>query len=463
VAAGDQAHHDAAGIGEANGMTFLAPLFFFVALGVAAGAVALHFIVTRQPTSSALPTVRFVPISAVRVTTVAPVPEDLLLLLVRVLAVLLLGAALARPVLVPSRRPVLRIVLADVSRVVGSIESVRDSTRTLLGARDVLVVFDSSAHVVHGHAADSVPRLERSSRGGRLSPALITAIRAASAARETADSIELDVISPLRASELDGATQAVRALWHGRIRLVRVPASADSLALPPGMEIRAEPSDPLVAATAEMLSPHASVRVLRGPPTAADSAWASIGRHTLVRWPANGAPPGWVAKTPPDTVGAVTAGEAAVVTPFERDWRLDAATRFTRVSARWVDGATAAVERALGEGCVRDVAIGVSPRGDLVLRRSFGRFVLALVAPCETVAGSLAADSGAIASLAGAGALAAHDAIAAPSAVDSPLAPWLLAGAIALALLELLVRRGSAPMWSLPEDGEADARTREVA
>lgn len=463
MATGDPADHDAAGRGEANRMTFLAPIFFYVALGVAAGAVALHFIVTRQPTSSALPTVRFVPISAVRVTTVAPVPEDLPLLLVRVLAVLLLGAALARPVLVPTRKSVVRFVLADVSRAVGSIVSVRDSARTLLGPGDMLVVFDSSARLVRGRAADSAARLERSSRGGRLSPALITAFRAASAGRETADSIEIDVVSPLRASELDGATEAIRALWPGRIRIIRVSASADSLALPPGIDLRADRGDPMVIATAGIPPSSASVRVLRGEPTAADSAWSSSGRHTLVRWPADGAPPGWIARTPPDTVGAVIAGEAAVVTPFERKWRLDSAARITRVAARWVDGAPAAVERAVGGGCIRDVAVGVSPRGDLVLRRSFGRLVQALVAPCETIAGSLAADSGAIASLAGTGRLAAHDAIAAPSAVDTPLVPWLLAAALALALLELLVRRGSAPMWSLTEGDEADARAQEVA
>jgi hypothetical protein len=444
-------------------MTFLAPMFFYAALGVAAGAVALHFIVTRQPTSSALPTVRFVPMSAVRVTTVAPVPEDLLLLLLRVLAVLLLGAALARPVLVPSRAPIVRIVIADVSRAVRSIESVRDSARALLGARDMLVVFDSSARIVRGRVADSAARLERSARGGRLSPALIAAIRTASAIRETGDSIELDVVSPLRASELDGATQAVRALWPGRIRVVRVPASADTLALPAGIEVRADASDPMLAATAGMLLPNASVRVLRGEPTGADSAWSSSARHTLVRWPASGAPAGWVAKTPPDTVGAVIAGEAAVVTPFERRWRLDGAARITRIAARWVDGAPAAVERAIGSGCIRDVAIGVSPRGDLVLRRSFARLVQALVAPCETVAGSRAADSSAVAFLAGAGPLAAHDAIAAPRTVDTPLVPWLLAVALALALLELFVRRGSAPMWSLPEGVDADTRAKEVA
>jgi hypothetical protein len=462
VAAGDSADHDAAGNGEANRVTFLAPMFFYAALGVAAGAVALHFIVTRQPTSSPLPTVRFVPMSAVRVTTVAPVPEDLFLLLLRVLAVLLLGAALARPVLVPARTRVVHIVLADVSRAVGSIESVRDSARALLGARDMLVVFDSSARVVRGRAADSAARIERTARGGRLTPALITAIRAASVARETADSIELDIVSPLRASELDGASQAVRALWPGRIRVVRVAASADSLALPPGIEVRADSSDPMLAATASMLSPSANVRVLRGKPTAADSAWSSSGRHTLVRWPADGAPPGWVARTP-DTVGAVVAGEAALVTPFERRWRLDSAARITRIASRWVDGEPAAVERTIGSGCVRDVAISVSPRGDLVLRRSFERLVRVLVAPCETVAGALAADSSAVALLAGRGPLATHDAIAAPSSVDSPLVPWLLSAALALALLELVVRRGSAPMWSLPEDVGADAHAKEVA
>ena len=156
-------------------------------------------------------------------------------------------------------------------------------------------------------------------------------------------------------------------------------------------------------------------------------------------------------------------GEAALVTPFERRWRLDSAARITRIASRWVDGEPAAAERTIGSGCVRDVAISVSPRGDLVLRRSFERLVRVLVAPCETVAGALAADSSAVALLAGRGPLATHDAIAAPSSVDSPLVPWLFSAALALALLELVVRRGSAPMWSLPEDVGADAHAKEVA
>ncbi|HEV7704580.1 MAG TPA: BatA domain-containing protein [Gemmatimonadaceae bacterium] len=447
-------------------MNFLAPIFFYAALGVAAGAIALHFIVTRQPTSSPLPTVRFVPTSAVRVTTVAPVPEDLLLLLVRVLAVLLIGAALARPVIVPHRRPLARVVLADVSRAVGPIETVRDSARALLGSGDVLIAFDSSARVIRSGAADSASKLVRSAREGRLSPALIAGLRAAATIRDGADSIELAIVSPLRAAEIDGATQAIRALWPGRIRIVHVAGAADSLAPPAGVQVRADADDPIALATsvAGLAVSDSVVRVVRGAASDADSAWASGGRRTLVRWPITGAPPGWIARTALDTSGAVIAGEAALVTPLERRWRADSAIAITRVAARWVDGTPAAVERTIGQGCIRDVAITVQTRGDLALRGSFGRFVRALVAPCEAVSGGPAADSGALAALAGRGPLASHDAVRPPENVSTPLVPWLLAAAILFVLLELFVRRGSAPMWSdVAEEPERERRTGAVA
>lgn len=447
-------------------MNFLAPIFFYAALGVAAGAIALHFIVTRQPTSSPLPTVRFVPTSAVRVTTVAPVPEDLLLLLVRVLAVLLVGAALARPVIVPHRRALARVVLADVSRAVGPIETVRDSARALLGSGDVLIAFDSSARVIRSGAADSASKLVRSAREGRLSPALIAGLRAASTIRDGADSIELAIVSPLRSAEIDGATQAIRALWPGRIRIVHVAGAADSLAPPAGVQVRAEADDPIALATsvAGIAVSDSVVRVIRGAASEADSMWASGGRRTLVRWPITGAPPGWIARTALDTAGAVIAGEAALVTPLERRWRLDSAIAITRVAARWVDGTPAAVERTIGQGCIRDVAIAVPTRGDLALRGSFARFVRALVAPCEAVSGGPVADSGTLAALAGRGSLASHDAVRPPENVSTPLVPWLLAAAILLVLLELFVRRGSAPMWSdVAEEPERERRTGAVA
>jgi hypothetical protein len=437
-------------------MTFLAPIFLYLGIGVAAGAIALHFIVTRQPASSPLPTVRFVPTSSVRVTTVAPVPEDLLVLLLRVLLALLIGAALARPVLTPERRPVAHVVLADVSRAVGRIEAVRDSARAILEPGDVLVAFDSAARVIRSGAADSAARLARTERDGRLTPALVAAMRAASVLRDAADSVELVIVSPFRASEVDGATQAARALWPGRIRTIRVAAGADSMPPQPGFAIAGTADDPLtVAATvAGVVANDSAVRVVRGVASAADSAWAAGGRRTLVRWPAAGAPRGWVERARADTVAAVIAGEAALVFPLERRWRLDSAVHPTRVAARWVDGEPAAIDRAVGAGCIRDVAIPVPTRGDLVLRPAFGRFLRALGAPCEGVAGGPALREAEIHALAGSGPLAARDAIPAPDAVATPLVPWLLGAALLLALLELFVRRGSAPLSTGARDGD---------
>ncbi|MCR4339469.1 MAG: BatA domain-containing protein [Gemmatimonadaceae bacterium] len=429
-------------------MTFLAPIFLYIGMAVAAGAVALHFIVTRQPTSSPLPTVRFIPVSSVRVTTVAPVPEDLWVLLIRVLAALLIGAAFARPVLVPERRPVARVVLADVSRGVAQIEEVRDSSRRLLADGDALIAFDSAPREITNFA-DSLATLRKSGAEAKLSPALIAALRTASELRAAVDSIELVIVSPLRASALDGATHAVRALWPGRVRLVHVAASADTLAPQVGITVRAADNDgvAIAAKVAGIAASDAAVRLLRDTPTAADSSWAAAGRRALVRWPVAGAPPGWRARATVDTAGAVIAGDAALVYPLERRWEPDSAASPLRVVARWVDGEPAAVERAVGAGCVRDVAIPVPTRGDLVLRPSLGLLLRALGAPCESTTGSSAMAPADMLSLSGTGPLAASDAIEPPDTVTTPLVPWLLGAALFLALLEPLVRRGSPPLW----------------
>ncbi|HEX3160875.1 MAG TPA: BatA domain-containing protein, partial [Gemmatimonadaceae bacterium] len=142
-------------------MTFLSPIFFYLGVAAAAGAVALHFIVTRQPSSTPLPTTRFVPISSERVTTIAR-PEHWWLLLVRVLVALLVGAAFARPVLTPTPRPMGRIVLADVSRDAREIGELRDSVRALLRQGDALVIYDTAARAIRGGATDSVATLEQS-------------------------------------------------------------------------------------------------------------------------------------------------------------------------------------------------------------------------------------------------------------------------------------------------------------
>lgn len=430
-------------------MSFLAPLFWYAGLAVAAGVVGLHFIVTRQPASSPLPTTRFVPEGTVRVTTVAA-PEHLLLLLLRVLVVLLVAAAFARPVLVPRRRSVLHVVVADVSRAAGRIDEVRDSVRNVLRPGDALVVFDSAARVIRSHAADSAATLARTERGGRLSPALVVALRTASELRAAADSFELVIVSPLRSSESDGATRALRALWPGRARVVRTGASADTLAGLGTLAVRGAVDDAVAAGAraAELARGDSVVRVLRAGATAGDSAWAAGGRRTLVRWPAAGAPPGWLARPRVDTVAAVTSGDVALVAPLVRRWMPARAASADRVAARWVDGEPAATERVVGAGCIRDVAIELPARGDVTLRPAFGDLLRALGAPCarSVVGPPMTAED--VRALAGSGALAPAAAIAPADRLSTPLVAWLLGAALALALLELLVRRGAAARWT---------------
>jgi len=422
-------------------MTFLEPLFFSLGMGAAAAIIALHFIVTRQPTQSILPTVRFVPVSAVRVPTVARRPEHLLLLLLRVLLVLLVGAAFARPVLTGAERPLARVVLADVSSQVGDVMAVRDSVRALLEDGDVLVVFDSAARVVRG-GVDSIARAEGSRAPGRLSPALILALRAASDLRNSADSLELAVVSPLEPKEWDAATDSIRALWPGRIRLVRVAAHSDSGRAGSGLAVVAEPDDPVaVAASLTALSgSDPAVRLVRGEATTGDSVWAGAGRRVLVRWPASASPAGWTAREPVDTAGAVIAGAATVVFPLERRWKPDPGSA-ARAVAHWVDGEPAATEHAAGAGCIRDIAIAVPQRGDLVLRPAFARLLGALTAPCGEAGRREARASPDLGGFAGAGPLASRASIAAPATIVPPLVPWLLAGALLLAVAELFVRR----------------------
>jgi len=112
-----------------------------------------------------------------------------------------------------------------------------------------------------------------------------------------------------------------------------------------------------------------------------------------------------------------------------------------RVVARWADGSAAATERATGQGCIRDVAIPLARAGDLALRESTRKLVAALVSPCGgSVDFTPAADS-VLAGLRGAGPLVATRALETRTAPPGHLATWLLSAALALLLLEPLLRR----------------------
>jgi hypothetical protein len=435
-------------------VNFLAPAFFWGSLVVAAGVVALHFLVTRQPPSHPLPTVRFIPAAPVRATAVDTRPEDLVLLLLRVLIILLIGAAFARPVFAPRRRAIARLVLADLSRAVAAVGPVRDSLRAIVGPGDVVVAFDSSARLISTTGSDWVETLAAADVPGRLSAALVVAFRAAASLRASADSIELVIVSPLRGEEWDAATPALRALWPGRIRLVAVAGTADSLEKPKGIRVSGAADDP-VAVAASLIGRSAAdttVHIARGDAGPADSAWAAAGSRVLVRWPATGAPPGWQRRTVVDTSGAVVTAAVAVVFPFERRWRPDSAPRGDIVVARWADGEPAALERPSGLGCVRDVGIPVTAVGDFVLRADFARLLRTLSLPCRMSGSGRPVGLADTTVLAGSGGLAARGAIRPLEAIATPLVPWLLAAALGVALLELFIRRGGPALTDVEAD-----------
>ena len=436
-------------------MSFLLPGFLLAAGAIAAGAVLLHFIVTREPDQLELPTARFAPERTIQARARRFEPRDLWLLLIRVALVLMVGAALAGPVIAPPRRDLIRIVMLDRSRAVASPAEAADSARALVRAGDPLILFDSSATVLEGNSSDSLAAPAASAVRGRISTALIAALRTASRIRDRADSIELVLVSPLAREEMDAATDSIRDRWPGGIRLVPVtPASAPPA---PVVSLESDPGDPLRMAlppAAGSGSP-GTVRVLRRLPGSADSAWASQPGRVLVVWPA-----GLTADTP-DTVGAVMAGGVVVVAPFVRtviarpqSGRGDpgeiasgpAAPRNDRVVARWVDGAPAAVETALGEGCLRTVTIEVPRAGDLVLDPRFGRLVSVLTGPCGAAADYRPLDPAAQARLAGNDRLlrTAAAGIAPAERMATPWSRWLLVGALLLVGLEAVARRKAA-------------------
>jgi hypothetical protein len=99
----------------------------------AMGVIAIHLLSWRRPQPRWLPTSRFVPVAAQRALSRRVRPSDLGLLALRLLAILSIGLAVAGPALSLRRGGVARVILADRSRAVASVEEVRDSVARLEG------------------------------------------------------------------------------------------------------------------------------------------------------------------------------------------------------------------------------------------------------------------------------------------------------------------------------------------
>lgn len=433
-------------------MSFAAPGYLMVAAAAALVVAGLHLLAWRRPPPAPLPTARFVPERPLRALSRAVRPTDVALLALRMLLVLLAGAALARPSFERRAPDVARVVVVDGSRSADPARA-RARVRAELRPGDALVVFDSAAREIGRPSPDSIRSSDPAAVRGSLSPALVVAARAAERLRRGHDSVEIVLVSPVAAEEVDAATVAIRRAWRGPVRLARLDLMPEAVPEPAAPEVRAPRANDGVAAAMALVGPVPGgrrVRFVRDSMTASDSGWAARG-GVLVVWPEGGRAPRWPAAARADTVLGVGVlewplGEGAnavvVVAPFHRVGRPPAGT----VIARWSDGEPAATQAALGAGCIRSVAVGVDGTGDLVLGPSFRRLVRRLTEPCAGRARATpAADSVVLALVATSRTGAAGGPLPAGRLPgESRLAAALLGLAVAAWLAELWLRRGGA-------------------
>jgi hypothetical protein len=412
-------------------MNFLAPWALAIGGLAAAGAVLLHLVAQQRPAAYLLPTARFIPDRRTLVRRIATRPRDLLLLALRVLLLLSAAAAFARPVLPARGGTRARIVLLDRSASAASSDEAVARARALLadGVPARLILFDTTATLASDAAAalDSVARARSASAPGSLTAALVAARRAATPIAADADSVQLVLVSPVTADEVDVAFDSARAQWPGAISVSRVAARTDSAAAW-SLE-RSLPTDDVLApalSAARVAAGPSAVRLRRAPLGGADSAFARAG-GTVVHWDSAG-----VSRY---SANAIAMGDDVVVATLGRKALADTG----QIVARWADGSAAAVQQPLGEGCVRRVGIGVPIAGDLPLRPGFRRLVRGLMAPCRAASGALA-PAATLARLSGQGAAARGTALGGDAQRPTPLVPWLLGLALLCAVAELAVR-----------------------
>ena len=350
-------------------MSFAAPLWLAAAALVGAGVLFAHLFSPTIPPQGVLPTVRFIPEGAPLTVLRSRRVSDWWLLLLRLLAVGLLGLALAGAHVRRSAPD--RVVVVDVSRAVGSMSaSIDTALASPDGAR--LIAFDSAARSI---PRDSLRALTGTDARGSLSAALVAAHRLVAAFPDDRHRTELVIVSPLVREEVDSATSKLIELWEGPVRVVRVAAARAPAT--PGWELRAEGDDPVAASLGAAIHRGLACasrecfrrpRTRSGPTPAAPSWCGQREKKELTLLPRAAA----------DSQGGVTTTHAVAIASFARRFQ----PRPGRVLLRWTDGAPAATERPFGRGCIREVAVPVDPVGDLPLRGSFRGIASSLLEPC---------------------------------------------------------------------------------
>ena len=403
-------------------MTWLAPW----ALGAGAlglfGVLAAHLLSRQRPRAIALATARFLPAGMLEATTVQRVPMDRWWMLLRMLIIALLALGAAQPVFTGTRVEQRTVLLLDRTLPV---DAQRAALATLREG-DAVIAFDTNAAL--GTLASVAPV---QTRRASLSAALARLIRSRDSLARGAHSLHVAIASPFARTSLDPATEALRAMVPDSIRVLQVAAAPDT-ARPTArgpLIVRAAGDDP-IAAVAQLLGDSVAAQgtiIERRDVLTADDSLAATHGATIVWWPARVASrtqslqaltvvrTTWIAPVAPDTGAPRPAGAHPI--------------------AWWVDGSAAAWMMETGLGCRIDVRAALPPAGDHVLSLSAQAWIAVLVRSCERDAGT-------------AGPVPAW--LAPPPAVAriieeassvSGVGKWLVAAAIALAALELLLRR----------------------
>ncbi len=344
-------------------MTFATPWLFGAAVAASLLVGVLHLLSVRRPPVLALPTARFVTGGDARAVARRPRPNDLLLLMLRVLVLLAVGAALAGVRLEAGRVRTVRLVMVDSAAAADSSWRVRqltDAGASTAAAEDEV---ESQLHAVADLARDPARAVVRATQ---LAAAL-------AADRPELEQVELTVVIPDHVETLAG-WEAWRAQWPGAIMLQRA-AAADSVVEEGDGD--AGVAQPSVVASA--MNDAATVAM-----TSRFGRAAPDPQVTIV-WPQDGAPAGWRRRQVVDTVSAVAAQGQALVGPFVRvaDAPPVSDVPARRALAWWSDGAPAVVEERVGDRCLRSVGIRVPMASDLLLSAPAEGLLRALRAPCE--------------------------------------------------------------------------------
>ncbi len=402
-------------------MTWLAPWALAAGgLGLL-GVVAAHLLSRQRPRALSLATARFLPTGMLEATTLQPIPIDRWWMLLRLCIVALLALGVAQPVRTGSSVPTRTVLLLDRTLPL-------DAQRAALAAltpTDVVIPYDTLAVLQTAPAATPV-----NAAPALLSTALSRLLRVRDSLARRSGTMRIAIASRFAPRSIDPATPVIRALIPDSITVLPVALAPGAPLARGAIVVRAVGDDP-IAATAHLLgdsvAPLGAV-VQRGASLTADDSLAARNGATVVWWPAR-----VLAGDP--ILQAITVGSRTWIAPLGRDGSRSAAP-LERAVGWWADGAPAVTMHSLGRGCVLSLDVSLPAAGDQTLSLGAQAWLAALVTVCDReVSGAAPAPAWLTAPPGG------EPAVPAAASMTSGTAPWLVAAALVLALVELVLRR----------------------